>query len=178
MRRGRVVRVVVVTVGGALAALAIGAAFAQDGSSQALIARGKSLELKTSYVPPPGDPLEHHTSGFAKTMCSAVFITGLDPAFAAEHVGYFTGPYAQRAKVGKPVVDRAAKTVQVAIPNGPTLTAKYLGSQLGLTSKSVEAKLADLPRTRAEWEKNANDPEREAAPEVRALLRRIAASVE
>ena len=129
MRRGRVVRVVVVTVAGALAALAIGAAFAQDGSSQALIARGKSLELKTSYVPPPGDPLEHHTSGFAKTMCSAVFITGLDPAFAAEHVGYFTGPYAQRAKVGKPVVDRAAKTVQVAIPNGPTLTAKYLGSQ-------------------------------------------------
>jgi CubicO group peptidase (beta-lactamase class C family) len=112
------------------AALAAGRdAAPQAPSNQALIARAKTLELDTRYVPPPGDPLEHHTSGFAKIMCSAVFITGLDPAFAAEHVGYFTSPYAERAKVGKPVVDRAAKTVQVTIPNGVTLTAKYLGSQ-------------------------------------------------
>src|SRR5436853_7444193 len=53
-------------------------------SRDALIARAKSLELDTLYVPPPGDPLEHHTAGFAKVMCSAVFITGLDPGFAAE----------------------------------------------------------------------------------------------
>ena len=38
----------------------------------ALIARAKALELNTPYVPPPGDPLEHNTSGYAKTMCSAV----------------------------------------------------------------------------------------------------------
>jgi CubicO group peptidase (beta-lactamase class C family) len=98
-------------------------------SRDALIARAKSLELDTPYVPPPGDPLEHHTAGFAKVMCSAVFITGLDPDFAAENVGYFTGPYAERAKVGKPVIDRAAKAVHVTLPNGVTLTAKYLGSQ-------------------------------------------------
>ncbi len=30
-----------------------------------LIARPKSLELATPYVPPPGDPLAHHTAGFA-----------------------------------------------------------------------------------------------------------------
>ena len=59
---------------------------------EALIARAKALELDTPYVPPPGDPLEHQTAGFAKVMCSAVFVTGLDPAFAAENVGYFTGP--------------------------------------------------------------------------------------
>jgi CubicO group peptidase (beta-lactamase class C family) len=94
-----------------------------------LIARAKSLELDTPYVPPPGDPLEHHTAGFAKVMCSAVFITGLDPDFAAENVGFFTSPYAERAKVGKPVIDRAAKAVHVTLPNGTTLTAKYLGSQ-------------------------------------------------
>ena len=69
-------------------------------SGDGLIARGKSLELNTPYVPPLGDPLVHHTSGYAKIMCSAVFITGLDPDFAAENVGYFTGPYAERAKVG------------------------------------------------------------------------------
>src|SRR3989441_2203297 len=98
-------------------------------SRDALIARAKSLELNTPYVPPPGDPLEHHTAGFVKIMCSAVFITGLDPDFAAENVGYFTSPYAERAKVGKPVIDRAAKAVHVTLPNGVTLTAKYLGSQ-------------------------------------------------
>src|SRR6266571_8608622 len=98
-------------------------------SRDALIARAKSLELNTPYVPPLGDPLVHHTSGYAKIMCSAVFITGLDPDFAAENVGYFTGPYAERAKVGKPVIDRAAKAVHVTLPNGLTLTAKYLGSQ-------------------------------------------------
>ncbi len=96
---------------------------------EALIARARSLELDTPYVPPPGDPLEHQTAGFAKVMCSAVFITGLDPDFAAEHVGYFTGPYLERARVGKPVIDRAARTVSITIPGGPTLTAKYLGSQ-------------------------------------------------
>src|SRR5262245_58644319 len=42
-------------------------AFAQPGVAQeALIARAKSLELDTPYVPPPGDALEHHASGFAK----------------------------------------------------------------------------------------------------------------
>jgi CubicO group peptidase (beta-lactamase class C family) len=95
----------------------------------AMIARAKALELNTPYVPPPGNALEHHASGFAKTMCSAVFITGLDPDFAAENVGYFTAPYAERAKLGKPVVDRAGKSVSVSVPNGATLTAKYLGSQ-------------------------------------------------
>ena len=96
---------------------------------EALIARARSLELDTPHVPPPGDPLEHQTAGFAKVMCSAVFITGLDPDFAAENVGYFTGPYLERARVGRPVIDRAAKTVSITIPGGPTLTAKYLGSQ-------------------------------------------------
>jgi len=98
-------------------------------SRGSLIARAKSLELNTPYVPPPGDALEHHTAGFVKVMCSAVFITGLDPDFAAENVGYFTAPYEHRAKVGKPVVDRASKTVHVTLPNGVKRTAKYLGDQ-------------------------------------------------
>ena len=101
-------------------ATATSAASAPEARAQALIARGKSLELDTPYVPVPGDPLSHHASGFAKTMCSAVFITGLDLDFAAEHVGYFTAPYAVRARLGKPVLDRAKRTVSVAVPNGPT----------------------------------------------------------
>jgi len=64
-----------------------------------LNARAKSFELDTPYVPPPGDPLEHHTAGYAKVICSAVFMTGLSPEFAVENVGYFTSPYRERAKV-------------------------------------------------------------------------------
>jgi len=61
---------------------------------------------------------------YAKIMCSAVFITGLDPEFAAENVGYFTSPYAERAKVAKPVIDGQNKAVQFKLPNGVTRTAK------------------------------------------------------
>jgi len=73
--------------------------------------------------------LSHHTSGYVKTVCSAVFITGYTAEFAAEHVGYFSGPYEHRAKVGKPVVDRAKKTVSITLPNGVVRTAVYTGGQ-------------------------------------------------
>ena len=59
-------------------------------AAEALVARAKSFELPTEWVGPPGDPLHHHTAGFAKILCSAVFITGLDADFAAENIGYFT----------------------------------------------------------------------------------------
>ena len=98
-------------------------------SLAAILARARSLEIDTPYVPPPGDPLEHHASGYAKVMCSAVFITGLDPVFAAESVGYFTGPYAERAKLGRPVIDRVDKSVRITLPNGLTRIARYLGDQ-------------------------------------------------
>jgi hypothetical protein len=110
-----------------LASLAVTAAAPQDYG--ALTARAKSLELATPYVPPPGDPLAHHAAGYAKVVCSAVFMTGLAPDFAAANVGFFTAPYAARAQFGKPVVDRTEKAVQVTLPDGVTRTAKYLGSQ-------------------------------------------------
>jgi CubicO group peptidase (beta-lactamase class C family) len=131
----------------------------RDAARAALIARAKALELDTPYVPPPGDALEHHASGFAKIMCSAVFITGLDADFAAANLGYFVSPPAERAKMGKPVVDRAGKAVHVKLPSGVTRTARYLGDQgcvtlpLGKESVSftpvrVERRLPD-PATQA-----------------------------
>jgi CubicO group peptidase (beta-lactamase class C family) len=105
------------------------AASAQGYDPDAIIARAKSLEVATPYVPPPGDPLEHHAAGYAKVMCSAVFITGLEPDFAAENVGFFTAPYPERRRVAKPVIDRPSKAVHIRLPNGVTRTAKYLGSQ-------------------------------------------------
>ncbi len=95
----------------------------------ALIARAASLELATEYVPPPGDALEHHTSGFAKILCSAVFITGLDPADAAENVGGFTSPFEARTAVVDTVVDFERKEVRLTLPSGVTLAAKKYKSQ-------------------------------------------------
>ena len=94
-----------------------------------LLARAKSLELPTVAEPPPGDPRVHYAAGFAQIMCSAVFITGLSPEFAAENVGYFTAPYAQRATLGKPLVDREKKSVSVQVPGGPLRVARFIGSQ-------------------------------------------------
>jgi len=94
-----------------------------------VVERAKSLELDTPYVPPPGDPLAHHAAGYAKVMCSAVFISGLSPEFAAENVGFFTAPYEVRGMFRKPVIDRRNKAVHVTLPDGLTRTAKYLGSQ-------------------------------------------------
>ncbi len=138
-----------------LAGIAVAApAQFREEARAALIARAKSFELDTPYVPPPGEAIDHHAAGFAKVMCSAVFITGLDPDFAAENVGYFTAPYEQRAKLGKPVIDRVKKTVEVSVPNRTARTAVYLGDQgcvtlpIGQTSVSfkpvrVQSKLPD-----------------------------------
>jgi len=115
----------------ALLTVACLAAGAQDTASAraALIARGKSLDLGTPYVPVPGDRLQHEAAGYATVMCSAVFISGLDPDFVAENTGYFTAPYEIRKTLRKPVIDRANKSVTVTMPNGTKRVAKLLGSQ-------------------------------------------------
>ena len=116
-----------------IAALALSAtglvAQSRNEARLAVIARGKSLELNTPYVPPPGDKLQHYASGYAKIMCTAVFVTGLDPAFAAENVGYFTAPHEARAQLGTPRIDRQKQTVEVTMPNGVVRVAKHVASQ-------------------------------------------------
>ena len=100
-----------------------------DGSTEGLIARASALELDTEYSPPPGENLHHHTSGFAKILCSAVFITGLDPADAAANVGGFTSPFGERAHVVDTVVDFSAQRVSLTLPDGVTRTAKKYKNQ-------------------------------------------------
>jgi CubicO group peptidase (beta-lactamase class C family) len=120
-------------------------AFTQDAKTK-LIERGNQLALKTPYKAPPGDALSHNTAGYAKIMCSAVFITGLKPEFAAENVGYFTSPYAERAKVGKPVVDYKQKTVSITLPNGVVRKAIYVGDQGCVTLPEGSDKLNFKPK--------------------------------
>ena len=157
-----------------LAALVSAAAASQVANprTEALIARGKSLELATPYVPPPGDALEHHTAGFAKIMCSAVFMTGLDPDFAAENVGYFISPYAERAKVGKPEVDRAAKMVHITLPNGVRRSAKYVGDQGCVILPAGETSVKFKP---VEVKRRLPDASKQAWPDGRSASERPAA---
>lgn len=100
-----------------------------DSMRDKMLARSATFDLKTKYKGPPGDALSHNTAGYAKIMCSAIFITGLTPEFAAEHVGYFSSPYAERAKVSKPLIDYEKKTVTITLPDGVTRTAMYTGDQ-------------------------------------------------
>ena len=91
--------------------------------------RADSFELDTPYEPVPGDALSHHASGFAKILCSAVFITGLDFDFAAENIGYFSAPYSEREKFSKRELDTLNQAVHITLPNGVVRTAKYYGDQ-------------------------------------------------
>jgi hypothetical protein len=95
----------------------------------ALIARAAEFELATDWEVPPGDPMEYEMAGFAKILCSAVFITGLEPAFAAENVGYFVSKPETRALVTDTVVDHASRAVHLTLNNGVTRTAKFYGDQ-------------------------------------------------
>jgi CubicO group peptidase (beta-lactamase class C family) len=94
-----------------------------------LLARADALALPGAYEPPPGDALEHSTAGFAKTLCSAVFLTGLDPGDAAANVGWFTSPPEDRARVVDAVVDDATESVHLTLPSGIVRTARRFGSQ-------------------------------------------------
>lgn len=94
-----------------------------------MLARADSLELDTPYDPPPGDTLSLHAAGFAKILCSAVFITGLDFEFAAENIGYFSAPYEIRPYLTDRILDLDNKSVHITLPNGVVRTAVYVGDQ-------------------------------------------------
>ena len=123
-----------------LAAVAAWAAALGQQTDTALIERAKKLELPGKYEAPPGDRARHEAAGYARVMCNAVFLTGLDPEFAAENVGYFVAPVASRAKLGKPAIDRAARSVTVG-----GVTAQVVGSQ-GCAVLPIRFKPVTVPK--------------------------------
>lgn len=100
-----------------------------DGSSDSIKARANYFRINSEYVPPPGEPLHHYTSGFAKILCSAIFITGLDPKDAAANVGGFISPFEQRAHVTNITIDRVRQEVSLVLPDGIVRTARRYSSQ-------------------------------------------------
>ena len=92
-----------------------------------MLKRADSMELATNYTAPSFDTLAYYASGYAKIMCSAVFVSKLDPLFAAYNVGGFVSPFESRSLMGTPIVDTVLKTVTITLPNGERRMAKYLG---------------------------------------------------
>ncbi len=86
-------------------------------------------ELSTGWEVPPGDPLELMTAGFAKILCSALFVTGRDLATAIDEDGFFVSPRAERHAVAKMVVDPKVHAVHLTLTNGVTRTARLYGDQ-------------------------------------------------
>ncbi len=101
-----------------------------------LNARASSLELDTDYFPPPGEALHHETAGFAKILCSAVFITGLNPQDAAANVGGFISHFEERGHVVDTIVDYDRQLVSLTLPDGVTRTAKRYRNQ-GCVSHAI-----------------------------------------
>ena len=99
------------------------------GTPESVAARGRSLELPGDWAVPPGDPVHHATAGFAKTLCSNVFLSGLEPRFAAAHTGFFTSPPETRGVVTDTAVDHESRRVSLTLPDGTTRTAKLHGGQ-------------------------------------------------
>ena len=98
-------------------------------NTEEMVARADRLELDTPYVPPPGDPDTHHTMGFARTLCSGVFVSGLEPDFAAENIGFFTSPRETRDVVVEREVDYENKTVSLTTDKGVIRVAKHIGDR-------------------------------------------------
>lgn len=87
------------------------------------------VELPTSWEAPPGDRIEHQTAGFAKVLCSALFITGRDLASAAAEDGLFVAPLNDRQAVVDTVVDRDRHEVRLTLASGVTRVARQFGDQ-------------------------------------------------
>jgi CubicO group peptidase (beta-lactamase class C family) len=86
-------------------------------------------ELPTKWQVPPGDRLELETAGFAKILCSAIFITGRELETAVDQDGFFVSPSASRSKVSTTVVDHQAHEVRLTLPNGMERRARLVGDQ-------------------------------------------------
>lgn len=82
----------------------------------------------TGGLVPPGSAPSLGTAGFAKVLCSAVFVSGRDPEEAVRSSGYFMLPGSEQT-VTDTVVDRERREVRLTYRNSITRTARHYGDQ-------------------------------------------------
>jgi|GEM_PF-13508 len=86
-------------------------------------------EYPTRWEVPPGDPVELETAGFAKLLCSVLFITGRSLMAAIEEDGSFVKPPQARSAAHAAKVDWEARSVSLTLPNGVTRSAREFADQ-------------------------------------------------
>lgn len=86
-------------------------------------------ELPTKWTPPPGTRLEHEMAGFAKVLCSALFVTGRSLKDAAAEDGDFLAPFDVRSAATDTIVDRTRRSVTIRARDGINVTARRFGDQ-------------------------------------------------
>ena len=79
------------------------------------------------YAQPVGTPIELGLAGYAKVLCSAVFVSGREPAEAFRNSGFFMMPDNQQDGITY-AVDRDKKRVNMT-RGGITRTAQFYGDQ-------------------------------------------------
>ena len=95
--------------------------------SSVLIVAAQQPAQRVPAFAPPGTPITLGLAGYAKVLCSAVFVSGRDPAEAFENSGYFLFPDDQRNGV-RYTVDREHKLVRMT-HGSTTRIAKFYGDQ-------------------------------------------------
>ncbi len=80
-----------------------------------------------SAYAPNGTPVELGLAGYAKVLCSAIFVSGRDANEAVKNSGFFLMPAGQAEKVTW-TVDREARIVRMTL-DGVTREAKFYGDQ-------------------------------------------------
>ncbi|MEP7344596.1 MAG: serine hydrolase [Gemmatimonadaceae bacterium] len=113
----------------ALSALLLLNACSPGTTEKASSADPAANELPTKWEAPPGNPLEYELAGFAKVLCSALFITGRSLQDAAEEDGYFLVPAESRKQATDTIVDKAKQMVTIGVPGGVKRSAKRFGDQ-------------------------------------------------
>jgi CubicO group peptidase (beta-lactamase class C family) len=95
------------------------------GTSHASLAQP---DARPTQYRPQGTALELGLAGYAKVLCSAVFVSGRDPAEAARHSGLFFMPSAEQALDATRTIDRDRKIVRMSL-GGVTREAGFYGDQ-------------------------------------------------
>jgi CubicO group peptidase (beta-lactamase class C family) len=94
----------------------------------AFVALQAQTDSRLPQYRPQGTPLELGLAGYTKVLCSAVFVSGRDPAEAAQHSGLFLMPSPDEALKATWTVDRKRKIVRMSL-DGVTREAGYHGDQ-------------------------------------------------
>ena len=87
------------------------------------------LAARAGAFAPPEDSAELGAAGYAKVLCSAVFVSGRDPEEAKKNSAYLFLSEAARERLSDVRVDRDEEEVRVTLDGRLTRTARFYGSQ-------------------------------------------------